>query len=649
MDAMSLKTPVQSAPLLDTTSDTAESPKWQALGGQSVHSRSPYGNREMFLFLWNNEWLPEILSCAFSFVALLCLFVTLLHFDDNALVEIPFLISINAWVAIFAALIKSSLLLPIAEGISQLKWSWFAGEKPLIDFARFDDASRGPWGSFLLMYHLRFRSSIAALGCSLTILMLAVDPFSQQVLKPVLCYRVAPGSVAAIPRTNNITGFGSRVRNGEGWLDVEMSFAITLGMISRPQPIGFDCTTSNCTFGAAPQVPEVFETIGFDSACVNISTEMKPLGEERWHLPRIGGDTNITETNITRVFVNYTQDLFEDHWTGTKSSMQQSLVNFVVLTKTLDRDRYPFPPVSGALAVECRMWPTLRTMGAIVDRGELNETVLTTQPLKRNLDFSWDHVSLKVLRDGSWQTCESSDTESARYPVPVFNNSLWSGSLENLNNSKWVSQDCVWAIDRDTATALGNHFDRILTKDTLKVDFNSKNPGDSYGEAWMKTLYRNGRANLTTVEGFTSEIAASISAQARMSSHRDWNSAFVYGRANRTETCIQVRWGWMAYPLGLVLGTCTFLILTMLSTRKQKDRIYGYDQGAWRSSSLAVLFAGLDQNVQREGGVVNTNSEMRTRAEDLSVSLQLGNDGWKLRGAGKEETNSMISKRGSQV
>lgn len=113
---MSLKTPVQSAPLLETTNDTSESPKWQALGDQNVHSRSPYGNREMFLLLWNNEWVPEIMSCAFSFVALLCLFVTLLHFDGYALVEIPLMISINAWVAIFAALIKSSLLLPVAEG-----------------------------------------------------------------------------------------------------------------------------------------------------------------------------------------------------------------------------------------------------------------------------------------------------------------------------------------------------------------------------------------------------------------------------------------------------------------------------------------------------------------------------------------------------
>lgn len=536
-----------------------------------------------------------------------------------------------------------------------------------MDFARFDSASIGPWGSFLLMYHLRlryvhlrtvrvqvligFRSSVAALGCFLTILMLAVDPFSQQVIKPVLCYRVAPGSVAAIPRTNNITGFGSRTRDGGAWLDVEMSFAITLGMISRPQPIGFNCTTSNCTFGAAPEAAEVFQTLAFDSACVDISTETKPLGEESWHLPRVEGEnTNITEIDITRILVNYNQSIFQHHWNGTKASVPEGLVNFVVLTKQLDWSR--FPPASSAFAVECRMWPILLTMGAIVDRGDLNETVLKAQPLKRDDrdSFYWQHVSEKVLRDGSWQTCEASEKESPRNPVPVFNDSLLSTwTTGNQNSSKWLSQDCVWTIDRDTEAAFRKHFDRILTNQTLKLELNANYPRDSYGEAWIKTLYRNGRADLTTIEAFTSQIAASISAQARMSSHRDWNSAFVYGRANRTETCIQVRWGWIAYPAGLVVGTCAFLNLTMLSTRKQKDRTYGYEQGAWRSSSLAVLFAGLDQNVQREGAVVNTNSEMTARAGDLCVSLQLGNDGWKLRGAGKEEAISMISKHGNEV
>lgn len=45
--------------------------------------------------------------------------------------------------------------LPAAEGISQLKWYWFNEPQPLIDLDRFDTASRGPWGSLLLLFHTR--------------------------------------------------------------------------------------------------------------------------------------------------------------------------------------------------------------------------------------------------------------------------------------------------------------------------------------------------------------------------------------------------------------------------------------------------------------------------------------------------------------
>ena len=49
-------------------------------------------------------------------------------------------------------------MIPVIECISQLKWLWFADRyKTLADFDRFDRASRGSWGSFLLLTFLRGR------------------------------------------------------------------------------------------------------------------------------------------------------------------------------------------------------------------------------------------------------------------------------------------------------------------------------------------------------------------------------------------------------------------------------------------------------------------------------------------------------------
>lgn len=39
----------------------------------------------------------------------------------------------------------------INSGISQFKWLWFTRPRELADIERFDRASRGAWGSFLLL------------------------------------------------------------------------------------------------------------------------------------------------------------------------------------------------------------------------------------------------------------------------------------------------------------------------------------------------------------------------------------------------------------------------------------------------------------------------------------------------------------------
>jgi len=65
---------------------------------------------------WTNGWIPETVSCGLSFIALVCLIATLRYFEGHSLTDMPLKININTLVAVFAAVIKSSLLLPVAEG-----------------------------------------------------------------------------------------------------------------------------------------------------------------------------------------------------------------------------------------------------------------------------------------------------------------------------------------------------------------------------------------------------------------------------------------------------------------------------------------------------------------------------------------------------
>lgn len=121
-------------------------------------------------------WLMEILSFVVSLVALAVIIAILATHQDKSLPQWPTLISINSLVSIFTSILKAAMLLPVAEGISELKWIWFLAPRPLSDMDRFDTASRGPLGAF--KFFRNYHNLLALLGAMIIILTLAIDPFT---------------------------------------------------------------------------------------------------------------------------------------------------------------------------------------------------------------------------------------------------------------------------------------------------------------------------------------------------------------------------------------------------------------------------------------------------------------------------------------
>jgi hypothetical protein len=139
---------------------SSEEPYDKAIDMREANDGPPAAHKtssllQQFRSWWNDGWVAEVMSCALSVVAMACLITTLRYFDGHVLTQMPLKISINTLVAIMAAVVKSSLLLPVAECISQSKWLWYSKTRPLVDFESFDLASRGPWGSLLLVFQLR--------------------------------------------------------------------------------------------------------------------------------------------------------------------------------------------------------------------------------------------------------------------------------------------------------------------------------------------------------------------------------------------------------------------------------------------------------------------------------------------------------------
>jgi hypothetical protein len=95
----------------------------------------------------------------------------------------------------------AALILPVSEALGQLKWSWFQqNSKQMWDFEIFDNASRGPWGSLLLLLRTKGKA-LAALGAMITICMMALDPFFQQVVNFPERWALEKDLTSKIPKT----------------------------------------------------------------------------------------------------------------------------------------------------------------------------------------------------------------------------------------------------------------------------------------------------------------------------------------------------------------------------------------------------------------------------------------------------------------
>lgn len=103
-----------------------------------------------------SEWAYEIVWCLVSIVLLMALVIVLSVHNQRPLPEFPLGLTLNTITAILATASRSVAMLIISEGVSQLKWNWFANtSRPLVDLGTFDMASRGPWGSLQLLFSTR--------------------------------------------------------------------------------------------------------------------------------------------------------------------------------------------------------------------------------------------------------------------------------------------------------------------------------------------------------------------------------------------------------------------------------------------------------------------------------------------------------------
>ena len=97
------------------------------------------------------------------------------------------------------------------------------------------------------------------------------------------------------------------------------------------------------------------------------------------------------------------------------------------------------------------------------------------------------------------------------------------------------------------------------------------------------------------------------------------------GQMGHENTCVHVAWAWLAYPFALVFLTILFFVVMVFKTETEEHCFH-----AWKSSPLALLYHGLDQEVVARHDQAGEMGDMIEDAQKLQVRLSRTDQGWKL-------------------
>ncbi|KAF2473627.1 uncharacterized protein BDR25DRAFT_332506 [Lindgomyces ingoldianus] len=581
------------------------------------------------------RWLLEITSWSLSAVCMAGIVAVLIVYQNKRIPHWPLGLTLNAYISVLSKVASAALLVPVSEALGQLKWSWFRGDnfkksKKLWDFEIFDSASRGPWGSFLLLLGTRGRT-LAALGAAVTLFAIALDPFFQQVVEYPEHWCLQPGT-GTIPRATGYEPYGVDKEYRLGLenleLDQNMLGAVhhffynngTLPMIFGKgirAEIPLSCPNSKCTW------PE-YETLGVCSECIKA--------------------TDLLEFKCANTTLDWVQVPDEDPDSGetafpngTSCGWYLKAASPLLMTGyDVDRD-------------------TAHAGEILLMRAQPLYDVFTREPLPgypAKLNNSRNPLTHVIIVAG--ESLESIQ----RNATPIAHECILSCYTENITSSfvngtlgpsPWVTYPTPNKINGLSGT---NYF--YTENITVRGESGFEYHVDNYTHTLTLSLFDDifpssyTLANkYITIGPFTRNVTYNPFMFANISIHMDLmatamtnlmrslpsNIDMKIGPAFEKESFVDVRWAWLSLPLALLGLTCIFLVATIVRSLVDSENV-----GVWKTSAIAVLLYGLPDEMQKKITEPKENGHgLRVNVKQTKVSW-LPKGGWSFSGSSPSPT-----------
>ncbi|OTA55100.1 hypothetical protein K449DRAFT_438930 [Hypoxylon sp. EC38] len=493
-------------------------------------------------------WLFEIIAWVVSAISLAVIIIVIAVTDEKPLPQWPMNITLNSFVSFMSTLMKAALVIPVTEGISQLKWVWFKKAESLDDIQTFDEASRGTWGSLKLLFKTK-RLHLAKLGAFITILLLGVDPFIQQVI--VYPTRTIPSTLsnASVPLALGYSDytFGAIMALREPTLG--MKSAINNGVYDtndRPQDdftLAPQCATGSCTW------PGTYHSLAVCSKCANttslITKKCDDVGTFSTCNYTLPNGMFFDGLNRGRLYMNASSELKTINFNNTQSTI--SSINTM-------RGLHDLASINllGVVSNECVLYFCVNEYHAEVSNGNFKETVAATYTGEHDPVFG-ENITITVPPLAKRTTSQEFVVTSEAWRAIAYHFSdFWTGNVTGQTGERSTSNDVLSAL-----YDLGE---------------------DGSGSGAQKP----GGENNTIAA-----VAASMTKYLRLYEQtrkpgENRSDTMAVGTAWTAETYVHVRWEWMILPIALEGLALAFLVATIIQSKMSGIAL-------WKSSTLPML------------------------------------------------------------
>ncbi|OIW26634.1 hypothetical protein CONLIGDRAFT_482321 [Coniochaeta ligniaria NRRL 30616] len=513
-------------------------------------------------------WWWEITAAALSIVCMSLILVLLMKISNISLSDWPLPIQPNSLIAVLTTVGKASLLVPVAACISQLKWRHFQQRQDHLQTMQlFDDASRGPWGSAVMLLSVRTRAVLAWAFAFVTVAALGIDPTAQQILE-------FPSRTVELKNVTARIGVATDY-SSKGYLEgdicksascctnlligVRTKHTAATTVVPNPDLLKLQSSMVN---GASGQVPapnfvcpspattcnwDRFTTLGLCSSFQNLTdvATANCTGNTFYRLDCTYDFPGRREDSEPPVTMYYNQ-------VGTTNSPPTSLFSSIA------SDLHDGDDVSGSY---------VGLTAVRVTNNDMDDMDGTTPPQTELLRSTWfwcSHTFHNVTAAQGLLSYEAMESQKLNFLSVVTSSDGRDNQVYNAPNS--TDTGAQYNITTNSELHLFHYFTTLLTRGVNQ----SALPQWNYGDPQTEDLDLGYFLYTSDLANVTADLATTVTNQIRSSSPGDNAKATMFaGRAYLTETYIRVRWAWLILPFATTALGAVLLALAILVSWKQ--------------------------------------------------------------------------------